>query len=62
MESAEGAAQAAGATVTAVAQGELTPLEGASVMGLIENFRRTLETTEIERRMAELERVFNVAP
>lgn len=30
MESAEGAAQAAGAIVMAVAQGELTPLEGAS--------------------------------
>ena len=62
MEGAEGAAQAARAIVTAVAQGELTPLEGASVMGLVENYRRTLETTEMERRMAELERVFNVAP
>lgn len=60
MESAGDAAQAAGAIVTAVAQGELTPLEGASVMGLVENYRRTLETTEMERRMAELERVFNV--
>ena len=60
MESAEGAAQAAGAIVAAVAQGELTPLEGASVT--VENYRRTLETTEMEHRMAELERVFNVAP
>ena len=58
MESAE----AAGAIISAEAQGKLTPLEGASVMSLVENYRRTLETAEMERRMAELERVFNVAP
>lgn len=62
MESADDTAHAAGAIVTAVAQVELTPLKGASVMGLVENYRRTLETSEMERRMDELERVFSVTP
>ena len=62
MESAEDAAKAAGVILVAVASGELTPIEGASVMSLVENYRRTLEVTEIERRMAELERVFRVTP
>jgi len=55
MESATDAAQAAGAVLAAVAAGELTPTEGAHVMALIETFRRTLETTELERRLAALE-------
>ena len=31
-------------------------MEGASVMGLIETYRRTLETTEIEARLTALEK------
>jgi len=55
METARDAATAAGAVLDAVADGELTPTEGAHVMGLIEAFRRTLETTELEARVAALE-------
>jgi hypothetical protein len=55
MQSAGDAARAAGAVVAAVAEGELTPTEGAHVMGLIETYRRTLETTEIEARVTALE-------
>ena len=33
----------------------LTPLEGASVMALVEAYRKTLETTELESRIAALE-------
>lgn len=55
MTSAEDAAKGAGAVLDAVAEGELTPSEGAHVMALIETYRRTLETTEIERRIADLE-------
>ena len=62
MEGAEDASQAAGAVLAAVSRGELTPLEGASVMGLVENYRRTLELTEIELRMSQLEEVYRVAP
>lgn len=53
--SAQEASDAAAAVLQAVADGELTPLEGATVMGLIENYRRVLETTEFEDRLTKLE-------
>ena len=55
METARDAAMAAGAVLEAVALGDLTPTEGAHIMALVEAYRRTLETTEIEARMVELE-------
>jgi hypothetical protein len=55
MSSAHDAAQAAGAVLEAVSVGDLTPTEGAQVMGLVDSFRRTLEVTELEARMAVLE-------
>lgn len=55
MQSAADAAKAAGAVLEAVAMGDLTPTEGAHIMGLVETFRRTLETTELETRVAALE-------
>ena len=56
MRSAADAATAAGAVLSAVAEGELTPAEGAHVMALVDAFRRTLETSELEARIAVLER------
>jgi hypothetical protein len=55
MTTAANAAQAAGAVLAAVAEGELTPLEGAQIMALIETFRKTLETSELEVRLTALE-------
>lgn len=55
MTSAADAAKAAGAVLAAVASGDLTPTEGAHVMALIETYRRTLETTDLEARLAALE-------
>ncbi|MCA0943382.1 DUF5681 domain-containing protein [Salipiger pacificus] len=55
MNSASEAAGAAAAVLAAVADGQLTPAEAASVMGLVDSYRRTLEVTEIERRLAALE-------
>lgn len=55
MTSAHDAAQAAGAVLEAVSVGDLTPTEAAQVMGLVDSFRRTLEVTEIEARVAALE-------
>ena len=55
MQSARDAAQAAAAVLAAVAEGDLTPSEGAHIMGLVETYRRTLETTELEARVAALE-------
>lgn len=55
MRSAKDAAQAAAAVLQAVAAGDLTPTEGAHLMGLVETYRRTLETSELEARVAALE-------
>jgi hypothetical protein len=55
METARDAAKAAGAVLEAVALGELTPTEGAHIMALVETYRRTLETTELEARVLALE-------
>jgi hypothetical protein len=56
METAKDAAQAAGAVVEAVADGTLTPSDGAAIMGLIEAARRALETSELAGRIEALER------
>ncbi len=55
MKGAEDAARAAGAVVAAVAQGELTPTEGAHVMGLVDAYRRALETSELDARLHKVE-------
>ena len=57
MSTAHDAAEAAGAVLEAVALGELTPSEGAQVMALVDSFRRTLEVTELEARVAALEAI-----
>ena len=53
--SALDASQAAGSVLTAVSEGNLTPLEATRVMGLIDSYRRNLELTEIEKRLQALE-------
>ena len=55
MNTARDAAEAAAAVLNAVAGGELTPSEAVQVMGLIDSFRRTLEVSELETRIAALE-------
>lgn len=55
MTTAQDAAKAAASVLASVADGELTPAEGAHVMALVETYRRTLETTELESRIAALE-------
>lgn len=55
ISSAQDAAGAAQAVLQAVSDAELTPVEGATVMALIEQYRRTLELTELEARIANLE-------
>ena len=48
-------ASEAARVLTAVSEGELTPIEATRVMGLIDSSRRTLELTEIEERLQALE-------
>ena len=55
IESAQDAAKAAAALLSEVAAGSITPLEGATVMGLLEQYRRTLEASEFEKRIEALE-------
>ena len=45
------ASEAAGSVLTAVSEGQLTPIEATRVMGLIDSYRRTLELTDIEERL-----------
>jgi hypothetical protein len=55
MSNASEAAVAAQAVLKAVSEGEVTPIEGATVMGLLEQYRRTLEASEFENRLEALE-------
>ena len=55
MTSARDAAEAAAAVLHAVAEGDLTPGEGAQVMGLIDAWRRALVASEMDARVAALE-------
>ena len=58
MKTAGDAAEAAQAVLRAVSDGCVTPLEGAVVMGLVESYRKTLELTEIEARISDLEKQY----
>ena len=55
MTNAIDASRADSSVLTAVSEGELTPIEGRRVMGLIDSYRRTLELNEIEERLQALE-------
>ena len=55
MSNALDASEAAGRVLEAVSEGDLTPIEATCVMGLIDSYRRTLELTDIETRIAALE-------
>ena len=39
-----------------VADGELTPSEGQVLSGMVENYRKAIETTELEERISNLEK------
>jgi len=46
---------AIGATLDAVAVGEITPGEGTAIAGLLDTKRKAIETEEIEKRITALE-------
>lgn len=56
MKSASDAAESAQAVLRAVSEGEITPLEGTAVMNLVEAYRKTLETSDLEERLVAIER------
>jgi hypothetical protein len=55
MEGAASASAAMGAILAGVASGDLTPGEGSAIAGLVEAYRKALETTELETRIKTLE-------
>ncbi len=55
LDGPQDAAQAAASILAAVSAGDLTPQEAAHIMALVETYRRTLETTELEARISHLE-------
>lgn len=55
LRSARDAARAIGAIIAAVAEGEVTPGEAADLSALVTGFAKTLETSELEARIAALE-------
>ena len=55
MTSDADASNAMAAVLDATAAGDLTPGEGAAVAALVEQYRKTLELTELEARIAALQ-------
>lgn len=55
MKTAADAAAAVGAILDNVASGHLSPDEARSIAPLIETYRKTLETEDLERRISALE-------
>jgi hypothetical protein len=56
MTKASDSAAAMSGVLQALANGDITPGEASSVAGVVEIYRRTLETTEIEERIVLLEK------
>jgi hypothetical protein len=55
IESATDVLAALSSTVTAMAEGDITPDEAAVVAGVLETKRKAIETVELETRLARLE-------
>ena len=55
MTNASDSAAAMSGVLQALAAGEMTPSEASSIAGVIETYRKTLETAELEGRIAALE-------
>ena len=55
IETADGVSKAVSATVQAMADGELTPDEAATVTGVLEAKRKVIETGELEERLTRIE-------
>jgi hypothetical protein len=56
MTNASDSAAAMSGVLQALASGDITPGEASSVAGVIETFRKTLETAELEGRILLLEK------
>jgi hypothetical protein len=59
MKEARDAVNASAAIVTAVANGDLTPMEASELGKLIESYARTLQAVEFEERLSKLEKAIS---
>lgn len=59
---AEDVAAAMSAILRAMAAGELSPSEAATMVSVVEAQRRTVETIDLERRIGRLEALMEEAP
>jgi hypothetical protein len=55
IDTTAGLSEAQSATVAAMAEGEITPDEAATIAGVLESKRKAIETVELETRIARLE-------
>jgi hypothetical protein len=55
MKGAKGASQVMAGILEAVAEGNITPDEARGLSAIVEVYRKTLETTELEMRVQALE-------
>jgi len=55
IKAAEDLPRALGAILEAVAQGEITPGEGQTLAAIVDDYRKVLETADLEPRVAALE-------
>jgi hypothetical protein len=62
LETAEDAVEAIAVVAKAVAEGQLTPAEGANVTKLVEAFSRSIDVVELTRRVEALEAEVRHAP
>ena len=56
MERVDDTVKAMAVISSGVADGELTPSEGQVLSGMVENYRKAIETTELEERISNLEK------
>ena len=56
MECVEDTIKAMSVISSGVAEREITPSEGQILSGMVENYRKAIETTELEQRISELEK------
>ena len=56
MDCVEDTVNAMAVISSGVADGELTPSEGQVLSGMVESYRKAIETTELEQRIGELEK------
>ena len=59
MQTASDAVNVMASVLSALADGNLTPSEAGVISGLVETYRKTIETSNLEARIQDIERAQN---